>query len=266
MSLIIRELLGLKTTGGDVGIEIELEAENMFPVGIPNWKSEHDHSLRGSNMEYILAKPCNIEQVPTHLGGLQKILKQSKTNLKYTERAGVHVHVNVQDFTVEEVVRFALLYYCFEEVLTKYCGPDREGNHFCLRVRDAQAPLMVLEKLTQEKQITRLSDNNYRYAALNFCSLFRFGSIEFRAMESQPDFSKINEWCEILHRFKLYAKNELTHRVKIAEQISLYGPDVLLRKIVGQELFDLLWYNGAEEDVVDSMRLAQIAIFSKEIS
>lgn len=261
----ILEMLGPKPQTGDVGIEIELEATNSFPTSVPFWKAEIDNSLRGNNMEYILKEPRKIEDVPSLLDGLQKELEGYGTKLKYTERAGVHVHVNVQDHTVEEVVRFALLYYCFEEVLTKYCGPDREGNHFCLRVKDAQAPLFVIEQMTTASKIGKFSDNMFRYAALNFCSLFRFGSLEFRAMETQPDFSKINEWCQILHAFKLYSKDKLKHRMAIAEEISLYGPDSLLRKIVGQELFEQLWYDGAEEHVVESMRLAQLAIFSKEL-
>lgn len=256
---------GLNPVKGEVGIEIEMEGNRAFPIGVGGWRAEHEGSLRGYAMEYVLDSPCNLTQVQKHLKNLRVALEKSRVKLKYSHRAGVHVHVNVQDMTPEQVIRFGLLYYCFEDALVRYCGPNREGNHFCLRMKDAEGPLNVIENITRAKQIAHLNKQKYRYGALNFTSLFSYGSMEFRAMETQPDLSKIYEWCDILIRIKNFSL-KLKSRSEIAERMSYLGPDGFFIEVLGEDYYNMLKYDKVEIDVLDSMRMMQVAIYGEELT
>ena len=262
----IKQFLGLNTATGDVGVEIEVEAKSELhtPPISSKWRREEDGSLRGYSAEYVTKTPVDKSIVPTLLDELRAGFSETKCGPKQTYRAGVHVHVNVQQMTAEQVIRFALLYYCFEDVLVRFCGETREGNHFCLRIRDAEGPLVVIEGLRYEKNITKLHSDRYRYSSLNFCALFKYGSIEFRAMETRPDLSKINEWVEMLVALRDYSL-KLDSRTSIPERMSYLGPEAMLYEIIGESNYNLVYYKDMERDILRSMRLTQMAIYNGEL-
>lgn len=211
----IRTILRCHRVAGDVGVEIELEGRN-FPEELASWRKEADASLRGESAEYVLASPCFIEQLPLVLEELEDAFQQSKTKIHKTYRAGVHVHVNVQDLTPLQLVNFVALYYIFEEVFIAFCDPSRRGNHFCLRMSDASYLMDKLHDFIASENIHLLDDQDLRYASLNLTSLFKYGSVESRALESTTDFNKIYVWAKTLVRLRDYAKT-------VASPIDLIG-------------------------------------------
>ena len=259
----IRELFGLSQTAGDVGIEIEMEGSNHFPTGdrLPRaWRAESDGSLRGSSIEYILKRPINIDSVGNSLAALRKSLADYNTRVNKSFRAGVHVHVNVQELTFQQVVNFAVLYYIFESTLVKYCGSQREGNHFCLRLKDAEYPLYLLETALDNEDYYLMRTQDIRYASLNFNSMYNFGSLEFRAMETMPDMSKIEDWAKILCKLRDYACS-IPNLQDVANTVSMAGPEFLLQTIVGERLFEKLNHKHLNHEAVESLRLCQDLIY-----
>lgn len=252
----IVDLLGLRACDGDVGVEIEMEGKNRFPYEIDKyWKAEEDGSLRGHSVEYVMRKPLPIDKVDEALEYLKEVLVAAKSKPVYSERAGVHVHVNVQQLTLHQTLTMAFVYYCLEYAMVRYCGENREGNHFCLRAFDAEGVIHTLENVLIENNARYLDDEEIRYASLNFCSLFKYGSLEFRAMETQPDFSKISEWSHMLVKLRDYAaKNE---EVDILFEISSQGPTGWARSIFGEELFKHINFDGFDRSVMRCMRPVQ---------
>ena len=122
---------------GEIGIEIEMEGQMLPHIGSNTWRSEADGSLRGESIEYVLKKPVAREQVAKVLTQLQDMLAKDGAVLEPSNRCGVHVHVNAQQYTFLQVMNIVVLYLMFEDILTKFCGQHREGNYFCLRARDA---------------------------------------------------------------------------------------------------------------------------------
>lgn len=263
----IREFLGLNKTEGEVGIEIEMETSKTPPYfeDSGGWRSEGDGSLRGFACEYVLNKPVMLSEVEDKINFVKDSLKKSGTEILDSERPGVHIHINVQELTPEEVIRFATLYYCFEEVLMRYCGESRVGNHHCLRISDAEGPIKAIAGLKTMRTFSRLSSPNLRYAALNFNSLFSYGSLEFRGMETTTDLSKIVSWAHILMRLKDFSVNNLNSRVEITEQMSYLGPEGYFLKVLGPDLYNQLSYDGMDKDILFSMRNIQEVLFSKEL-
>lgn len=261
----IREILNKSKTTGDVGIEIEVEADKRLPhEGLPElWRAEADNSLRGHSMEYITEGPVSVCQVEGLVNSLKKVVMPSKP--KYSFRAGVHVHVNAQELTPFQVGTMATVYWCLEEALTKFCGENREGNHFCLRLKDAQYPLTQILNALSTGDLYHLDTDNLRYSGMNLRALCIYGSVEFRAMETTPDFSKIKDWAQILVAIRQYAVG-INNRSEIAYQMSATGPENWAREVLGDDLFELINYQNFEQDVMSCMRLVQPLIYNRDAS
>lgn len=257
----IAKILGKAVFDADVGIEVEMEGKTEFMPTEKYWRYEHDGSLRGYAVEYVMFPPLKRDAATKALDYLKEHLKEHAAPV-YSERAGVHVHVNMQEYTTKNLFSFALLYYCFEKVLVRYCGSNREGNHFCLRLCDADYIVDTLYDVMNGSGLGCLNDEDMRYSSLNFCSLFKYGTLEFRAMETQPDLSKIEEWVDMLLALRKFS-SELEKYSDIPELISSYGPTGLAKRIFGEELFALLNYEDFDSDVMHCMRPIQQLLYIK---
>jgi len=129
---------------------------------------------------------------------LDKYYKVNETEVFESVRTGVHVHVNVQKLTIVELFTFITAYLVLEDLLVNYCGEFREGNLFCLRVKDADYLLYMLEQTARTKLFNRLNNDILRYASMNVVSLHKYGSLEFRAMRGTRDLDLIGDWAGIL--------------------------------------------------------------------
>lgn len=216
-------LLGLpnnKLVKGDVGLEIEVEG-NKFPIptgahgthhptkmtelpgktsSLPGWCYVHDGSLRGkANAEYVFDGPAKFDQVEKRVTDLFDLLKEYGSVLDDSNRTSVHVHMNVQNFHLDRLASFLGLYFCFEEILTQWCGEHRVGNLFCLRAIDAPAIISQIRRFIRADGKAQLHDHLH-YSALNANALTKHGSLEIRTMRGCKDPETILEWVAILRR------------------------------------------------------------------
>lgn len=208
----------IRPTEGDVGIEIEVEG-NKFPKATPPssykpakitgwkyWSYVNDGSLRGAdNAEYVLTKPIKFSAVPKALDEVSSKLEEFGSVLDDSNRTSVHIHLNCQKFHMNRLTSFIALYFCFEEILTEWCGDHRVGNLFCLRAVDAPAAVSRIKKFIQDDGEASL-DGGLHYAGLNTSALIKFGSLEIRTLRGVTDFSLIQSWVDILGR--LYSLSE----------------------------------------------------------
>jgi hypothetical protein len=185
------------------GIEIEVEGTSLPTPGYlsPNiWRVEKDDSLKTEEAwEYVTPTPLSLEGVKNSLDYLALAYTANKSEVFDSIRAGVHVHMNVQDWNVKQLFTFATAYYLVEDLLIGWCGPGREGNLFCLRARDAEFVLFRILKSLKEKNLKHLKDDIIRYSSLNYCSLFKYGSLEFRGMRGTGELDLIYKWVEIIN-------------------------------------------------------------------
>lgn len=147
--LTINQLFAPKTQVGRFGIEIEVEGQNL-PPAIPYFKRVADHSLRGESAEYVFDKPLNLDQVHKAMDAF--IFYMNGVKVDDSDRTSVHVHLNVQQWTVKRVFTFFMLYAMFEEFLVKFCGESRENNLFCLRLKDAEGLILTLGRAFKRKR------------------------------------------------------------------------------------------------------------------
>lgn len=224
-------------TDGIFGVEIEAEGNNL-PNALDKtlWRVEADPSLKSGfeAHEYVMLKPTDLDGVKTSINSLKKSYDQYNTRIMETDTSGVHVHINVQNYTAKELFTFITTYLILEELLITYCGPQREGNHFCLRAKDAEYLLHEFVKTAQSHNFSNLNKDIVRYSSVNPCSLFLYGSLEFRAMRGTNDLNAIYEWVEILNKVRINAKQFSDPR-NVIEFMSGQGEENFLKSILEEK-------------------------------
>ena len=103
------------------GVEVEFETTQNFTYpAIPDWVAVPDGSLKNNSMEYIFNGPKPYEDVDGHLDDLYGVLKTAGFELHDTIRTGVHVHINVQELTVLDTLKFVLAYIMVEDLIVEW--------------------------------------------------------------------------------------------------------------------------------------------------
>lgn len=257
----LREIRGvLEPPQGKYGVEIEVES-NSFDFeeySHPAWYQTEDPSLRNTfNTEFVLNKPATYCMVLKKIDELANDLDNKGFINTPSVRTGVHVHLNVNERTPQELMQIILVYLTLEKVLIRYCGDQREGNLFCLRASDC--PVFV-ESIASAAVgcgwLNAFPTDIYKYSALNLCTLYKFGSIEFRSLKTPHNLSDIKEWISIIEAIEKYALG-LTNLYEIPYDISYHSYDVWIKKIFGEKLMKKLYYVGMEKDIKSDMRNIQ---------
>ena len=264
--MAIIDLVGARRQFGDVGVEIEMEGSNIPREDLtpPQWRKEVDPSLRGESAEYVLRRPLNLGELGEAFEALQKMFDEQKTVFYPTYRAGIHVHVNVQHLTPTQLVTFVCSYLVMEEVLLRFCDKSRLGNHFCLRMSDASYSLDRLVRFIETQDLSVLNDEDLRYASINLTSLFKYGSVEFRALESTLDYARIMTWAGVLIRLRDYAAG-LSSPVDLLGQASSLGFERFAPVILG-EFYQTFQQWATAANIQRGIRNVQYAIYARDWS
>jgi hypothetical protein len=260
----IIDVVPCKPQAGSIGVEIEVEADNMPSADSVStyWRLERDASLRGESGEFVLRRPLNLEDLDEAFAEITKAMKRHETKVRPTYRAGVHVHVNVQDLTPKQLIAFISLYFIFEEVFLSYCDKSRAGNHFCLRMSDASYSLDMITDAIINSNLMSLNTEDLRYASLNVTSLFKYGSIEFRALESTTDFNKIKEWAAGLNQLKEWAKT-ISDPSRILGEASVMGFEEFAKVVLGDS-YRVFRSHATETRILTGIRSIQYALYSRD--
>lgn len=201
-----------------VGIEVELEASHPIPYAgvrkerLPklSWSGYHDGSLRNFGAEFI-SDPLPYQKrgdVKAHCVDLMEFITKQmnaayKNSWKFEQdcpRTSIHVHWNAKQYTPQQVYSCCTAWWLLENLMVKYCGDDREGNLFCLRIKDAEMigyyvdreirnPLYALQQYNKE---------TVKYAALNLATLRSPGTLEVRCMRGLLNPNEISDWVDIV--------------------------------------------------------------------
>ena len=237
---------------GEIGLEIEVEGR-----GLPQqehldeyWTVKRDGSLRGESAEYVLSQPVARRTLPDALNYLDRKMTELGTVPDMSYRTSVHVHVNQQGVRFRDLITEMVLYYIFEESLVGYCGPERVGNKFCLRARDAENIIQRLHDAVSQNNFGAIMDENIKYAAMNINALGRFNSLEFRAMRGTLDHTTILTWVRTLMCLKDAAiSGRFASPVDVISSLSAMGTKEFTQSIFGP-MSDIVF---ADKDFHDHM-------------
>lgn len=249
-------------TKGEVGIEVEMEGDNLKHEGFGYWKAERDDSLKGRDTaEYVLRKPIPFSKAKNALQELTKALKGS--TLEPSVRAGVHVHINVQDMTLVQVANLTTLYLVLEDLLLEVCGEGRQSNLFCLKGCEAELLVKNAASFFRTKEMGYVANDDIRYSGINLAAISKFGSVEFRALRTPDNLIDILPWIKTLQNLALYAKERYATPIEILDTYSEFDPERFIREMVPEYADQLLAVVGWEKRLKRGMRSAQDLAFSQ---
>lgn len=257
------DVFGRAVKKGHVGIEIEVEGHNL-PIGLPKyWKGIADGSLRGESMEYVLTSPIDRAKVREALDILSQAFIDHGTRVNESYRTSVHVHLNVQERSFREIFNQATLWMIFEGLLIQYCGKDRIGNLFCLTANDAENIIdCIRTDLVTGNFVTLADEQAMKYSAMNFATIMKYGSLEFRTMRGTTDPELIETWVSML--LAMYdSAQKYKDPQEIVQQFSANGAGKFLFETFGYRLGNILTqYPNWEMILQSGVRNAQLIAYA----
>jgi hypothetical protein len=245
--------------GHRYGIEFEVSGPKLPKTNTALWTWKPDGSVpRG--LEYVSNGPFNIVDLRSRLEALKGQLVAFEAQIVPETACSTHVHMNVQDLPVRTIVAIMAAYYILEDMLVDYCGPDRVGNLFCLRLSDSSAPVdSVIQTINSRTFPAHIRGDHLRYAALNITSMATFGTLEFRAMRGiEADPLEVEDWVRILHAIKIYAMG-CGNASTVFEEFSRRGPEDFVNRVLGNRLRRLVYTNPVvhDESMYQAVSVAQ---------
>lgn len=254
------------------GVEVELEGTggiaNPTQKVIDNWLKHNDGSLRQISpgdeaIEYVLKRPLNLVKAGAALSDLMKFLTEPGKKVYDSYRTSIHVHVNCLADKLIHVYNFITLCIIFDELLASQNGDHRIGNNFCLRARDAQGQIDELILSIEEYGNIFSANGQHRYSSINFVSLMKFGTVEFRSLECTTDLNRILDWVKVINNLKV-ASRTFKDPQEIIRSFSHMNVKAFVDKILGDRAHKYTSVPGYEHMLFDGMRLAQDFAFSSK--
>lgn len=237
-----------------LGIEIEVENYRVFDVNARSagyWEVKEDGSLRNNGMEMVFYEPlygADAIMAVTWLFG-----EAARLGWRISKLTGAHVHVDVRDMEVNEFKNLCAVYALTEPLIYKWVGDKRDENMFCLPWYMADAEVdKVSRSLTNDNPDVALSfiKSLSKYSGLNIGAAAKFGTVEFRMLQTTFDSARFIDWLNIILSLRVYA---VKHGDKtpewICKRLTSLGPKLFVRDVFGS-LADKLWYDGYEKDAI----------------
>lgn len=257
-------LFGINNRTGDLGIELEIEGENLPGGEIESWVVKPEGSLRGkggrqvppgerdSPYEYVLGRPSMFKTLEKKLQKLQDALTAEGVTVRITERGSTHIHINMTDYSIREIIGFCAIFTCIEPVLLRYCGPTRNGNLFCLPSYETGEWVDSVNNMVQGVIHGRFRDywpaRRGKYASLNTDTLVTFGSLEVRCFPNCIDAKTITGWGKWLMNIRTLARewDDDTYQSLIDKAYD--NPSWLLKEVFeGESMYGHCYPNTPEE-------------------
>lgn len=186
-----------------VGIECEIESIKSWRVG--GWKAffniTEDGSLRNDGREFI-SQPMPITALLEGFKILHKDLIYHPQFDPFSERTSIHVHVNCQNLTTDQVRNIILMYALFEEFFFAQTLPSRRDNIHCVPLTETFLPAQY------SADLVRLFERWQKYTALNIKPLNEHGTIEFRHMHGHDDPVLLESWLRCIEKLFQLGANE----------------------------------------------------------
>lgn len=254
-----------------MGIEIEVEGAQSngkpYPT-MPFWATHADGSLRNHGQEWVsyATTPENLSNLT--LGVLQLFKKHMK-DPSFSWRTSIHIHVNVQDMTEEQILNMVVLYLIFENSLFQYADIKRKHSIFCVPLLECQESLVNL--LSAWRKVSK-SDSKVnwghlmqfceKYSAMGIFRILSYGTLEFRHLPGTWDAEKIVGWICLLAALQKasisLSSDAIYEKILNINTTSFYSQ---FRQTVFREWDYLLAYPHYQEDLAKGVMRIKEGLF-----
>lgn len=204
-----------------IGIEVEVENVRRAAFDQNMWGTKEDGSLRNNGIEFVSC-PLAGKQIEIAVRHLFSVLP---IGADFSERTSIHVHLNMRDSLVKDLLNLLLLYISFEKCLYRFAGEYRYRNIFCVPLQETQLPI-ILSNFIANGDLLSLIKQWQKYSGLNLLPLIPFGTVEFRQMHGHRDPDLLLNWINIIFRMFKYSKkysfDELFNYIRTLNSTSKY--------------------------------------------
>lgn len=178
-------------------IGIELETEDFLGTKAPIhlFSRATDNSLKKHGCEFI-SMPLSGVMIDYALKEIDLLCKNS--GVSFGHRTSVHVHVNVSEYTWNQLVTLVALYALLEEVYYSFVNETRRANTFCYRILGTSPKVKVFPHTVEGGGQTT------KYCAFNIHPISRQLSVEFRHLEGTGDKKRLRRWIQICSKLVNY--------------------------------------------------------------
>jgi hypothetical protein len=201
------------------GAEPARVAEELTRAGVPcraetynhttraHWKVVSDGSIRGERPFELVSPPMQGEDGLRQIRTVCAVLEA--LNVKVNRSTGLHVHHDAADLDLSALKAVVTMWWKYEDVILYFLPPSRRNNYYCApamprggvcgyRWQPVNGDPVVGWKLAMDSIANREDLRgfmvNQRYCAVNFDSLWRHGTVEFRAHSGTTSADKIVAW------------------------------------------------------------------------
>ena len=258
---------------GDLfGVELECEGRavnyNGDPHLVVDWAPHRDGSLRdhhGEACEWVFNGPVKYKNAVERVNKLFDYFDKRKSMLVTSNRTSTHVHYNMGDKNVYQLVNMFILFTILEDLMDRYCGEDRRGNLFCLSSRHAEEQVRWMQEACFKQFSFANIREDWRYCSFNFAAINKFGTVEFRGMRGLDNREAVLAWLSILNEFCEYACYKMRNPVTLVEEISQKTPIGFIKDVFSRDNF-LALTRGIDEheingSIYEGLRLVQMLCY-----
>ena len=178
---------------------------------IPQWKITTDCSVnsRGTGLGKGLELVSPILYGDEGLDELEKVYTVlNECGAKVDRSCGTHVHFDIADYTVEDMVSFLNLYYKEHTLIDHLVPASRRDNRYCQQLRTAD--IKRINERFEDDRIQGIRDIRgilySRYRTVNLDSYVKYGTIEFRQHGGTTEFEKMEAWIILMYQMLAAAK------------------------------------------------------------
>lgn len=121
---------------------------------------------------------------------------------------GTHVHFDVSDYTLSDMVNFLNLYYKNQTLINYLVPLSRRDNQFCRSITTNK--IREINNAFDNGELIGINDISHiigtRYTKVNLRSYIKYGTVEFRQLNGTLDFSKTEAWIVLMYQMLQYAQ------------------------------------------------------------
>ena len=257
----LKDYYKFQVRGGDVGTEVETEFLALpAEPNIPGWIVHNEGSIRGIAREFVTDGPVPFHRKRYAYEALASSLDKLQVN-RESHRTSIHNHINVSRISPMQTWTAATLYWMVENLLFSYCGEDRVGNLFCLRLNDAEGLLSnVFDDLDSMYPFkTLLGNDDLRYAGLNINAIRKFGSLEFRGMRGVYDVDTLDEWSTACYNI-VHGAGRFHSPEHLMDEFYKLDKREFLAQIFGADFTNVLLKNVWWKDLLDDSVMSALPL------
>lgn len=189
-----------------VGCEIEVErsaGDAYYTYAIRHgWGLIPDGSLRNNGRE-LVSPPLPVDTLVEQLAGVYEDMRRAGSGGSI--RTGIHLHFDMLDRTLEQVLAICTVYSLVEPALYAMLPPDRDHGIYCIPWYRAPSEAKLLAKLPQVGAVggnravaNHINAYGCKYSGLNVQSLTRLGTLEFRMAPTFADAKEAQSWVRTI--------------------------------------------------------------------